>query len=353
LEPYNTVLNSMQRSETTLLVTVTSCPGYPKLIGSKAVYSGKALLAGVFEPEVAAAIDPFIGQVISGGRSSLFKTAVSQYGEITFFINLLLPRPRLIILGGGHVGGALCKLAALLDYQVILIDDRPSFANEKCHPDAFQVICDRFDIALDRLEASVSDYLVIVTRGHRYDRLCLEMSLNRDAAYIGMIGSHKRVKTLLQELAAAGCCPERLARVHTPIGLAIGAVTESEIALSILAEITAVRRSSDKAETAQLAVLEELSALEQSRQHAVLVTIVETFGSTPRKPGSQMIVYPDGKTTGTIGGGCSEADARREALLQINSDRPLFFRQHLTADAAAEEGMACGGIMEIFIEPLP
>ena len=66
-----------------------------------------------------------------------------------------------------------------------------------------------------------------------------------------------------------------------------------------------------------------------------------------------MIVCPDGKTTGTIGGGCSEAAARREALLQINSGRPLLFRQHLTADAAAAEGMACGGIIDLFIEPIP
>ncbi len=353
MELYNTVLDLMHKGETTLLATVTACPDHPELTGTKAVYSERGLLAGNLEAEVAAAAEPLIGQVIAGGQSGLVKTAVSKDGEIIFFIHLLLPRPRLIILGGGHVGGALCKMAALLDYQILLIDDRPSFADEKSHPDADRVICDSFESALDSLETSVSDYIVIVTRGHRYDRLCLEKSLGRSTAYLGMIGSRKRVRAQLQELEKEGYSKEQLTRVHAPIGLSIGAITEPEIALSILAEITAVRRSSSSSETAQVAVLEALAALEQSKQRAALVTIVETFGSTPRKTGSQMIVYPDGKIMGTIGGGCSEADARREALLQLDQDRPLLFRQRLTAEAAAEEGMACGGIMDLFIEPIP
>jgi xanthine dehydrogenase accessory factor len=353
LELYTKVLDLMHKGEATLLTTVTSCPDYPKIIGSKAVYSDRGLLDGDLEAEVTAAAEPLIKQVITGGQSGLVCKAVSNFGEITFFIHMLLPRPRLIVLGGGHVGAALCKMAALLDYQILLIDDRPSFASSESHPDADWVICDAFEHALDSLEASVSDYIVIVTRGHHFDRLCLEKSLSRSAAYLGMIGSRKRVRAQLEELEKEGYSKEQLARVHAPIGLAIGAVTEPEIALSILAEITAVRRSSNSAETAQVAVLEALAALESSKQRAALVTIVETFGSTPRKTGSQMIVYPDGSITGTIGGGCSEADARREALLQLEQDRPLLFRQRLTAEAAAEEGMACGGIMDLFIEPIP
>jgi xanthine dehydrogenase accessory factor len=353
LELYTKVLDLMHKGEATLLTTVTSCPDYPKIIGSKAVYSDRGLLDGDLEAEVTAAAEPLIKQVITGGQSGLVCKVVSNYGEITFFIHMLLPRPRLIVLGGGHVGAALCKMAALLDYQILLIDDRPSFASSESHPDADRVICDAFEHALDSLEASVSDYIVIVTRGHHFDRLCLEKSLSRSAAYLGMIGSRKRVRAQLEELEKEGYSKEQLARVHAPIGLAIGAVTEPEIALSILAEITAVRRSSNSAETAQVAVLEALAALESSKQRAALVTIVETFGSTPRKTGSQMIVYPDGSITGTIGGGCSEADARREALLQLEQDRPLLFRQRLTAEAAAEEGMACGGIMDLFIEPIP
>jgi len=353
LELYRQVLDSMHKGETTLLATVISCPDFPKLIGSKAVYSDRGLLAGSLEAEAAVVVETLIGQMTAGGQSGIIKKAVSKYGEITFFIHSLLPRPRLIILGGGHVGGALCKMAAPLDYQILLIDDRPSFANKVSHPDADLVICDSFESAIDSLEASESDYIVIVTRGHRYDRLCLEKSLSRSAAYLGMIGSRKRVRGLLQELEKEGSSKEQLTRLHAPIGLSIGAITEPEIALSILAEITAVRRNSSRAEVAPVAVIKALAALEQSKQRAALVTIVETFGSTPRKPGSQMIVFPDGNIVGTIGGGCSEADAKREALLQLDQDKPLLFRQRLTAEDAEEEGMACGGVMDLFIETIP
>ncbi len=353
MELYRTALDAIHEGKTTLLVTVTACPGNPNLVGSKAVYSDRAMLAGDIEADAAAAVEPLMRQVIDGGRSGLVRASVSGYGEIAFFIHLLVPRPRLIILGGGHVGGALCKMAAYLDYRTLLIDDRPSFANIESHPDADRVICDSFENALDSLEAEVSDYIVIVTRGHRYDRLCLEKSLGRRSAYLGMIGSRKRVRAQLQELENEGFSREQLERVHAPIGLSIGATTEPEIALSILAEITAARRGSSRVETAQVAVLEALADLEQSKQRAALVTIVETFGSTPRKTGSQLIVRPDGRIVGTIGGGCSEAEARREALLQLDQGRPHLFRHRLTAEAAAEDGMACGGVMDLFIETLP
>lgn len=352
MEFYSKVIDSLQSGGKILLVTLIACPDQPQLVGSKALYKDGELLAGNLEPEVSEAAAPLIVQVVSGGESGVKVIGDSKRGQIKLFFQSLLPGPRLIILGGGHVGGALCKMAALLDYQVVLIDDRPSFANGKSHPDAHRVICDRFDRALDTLEPAVSDYIVIVTRGHRYDRLCLEKSLNREAAYLGMIGSQKRVKAQIQELRAAGYSEERLSRVHAPIGLSIGAVTEPEIALSILAEITAVRRSSSRSETVQNAVLNEQAAIEKSGQQAALVTVVETYGSTPRKPGSQMIVFPDGSTRGTIGGGCSEDDARREALNQMAEKRPLLIRQRLTAEAAAEEGMACGGVMDLFIELL-
>ena len=352
MDLYNKVIDLLKAGGKALIVTVISCPDNPPLVGSKGLYSDSGLLAGNLDPAISAAAAPLIGQATASNESCVETIVDSKLGEIKLYFQSLLPSPRLIILGGGHVGGALCKMAALLDYQIVIIDDRPSFANEEIHPAAHRVICDPFEKALDALEPSVLDYIVIVTRGHRYDRLCLEKSLNRDAAYLGMIGSRIRVQAQLQELAEDGYSEEKLKKVHAPIGLSIGAVTEPEIALSILAEITAVRRRSSRTEAAQDLVLGDLVTIEKSGRRAALVTIVETFGSTPRKAGSQMIVYPDGKTTGTIGGGCSEADARREALLQIDQGRPLLFRQRLTAEAAEEEGMACGGIMDLFIEPL-
>jgi xanthine dehydrogenase accessory factor len=289
---------------------------------------------------------------ISEAKTGMGAVELDNGISVTYFLQLFNPPPRLIILGGGHVGAALSRMAALLDYEIIVIDDRPSFVSREKHPGAHQLICSDFERALDSLPATLSDYMVIVTRGHRHDRLCLEKALGRPAAYFGMIGSRKRVRELLEELAVSGFSQENLARAHTPIGLDIGAVTEGEIALSILAEITAVRRGGGGQEPVQSAVLQELVSLEQPGNCAVLATIIRAYGSTPRKAGTTMLVYPDGQITGTVGGGCAEAEVRREALQMMQTSAPRIYTLDLTADAAAEEGMACGGRMKIFLEPL-
>jgi xanthine dehydrogenase accessory factor len=287
------------------------------------------------------------------GQSAFFKLNSAQEKTAQVFIHTFNPPPRLIIMGGGHVGAALCRIASHLDYTIVLIDDRPSFASEASHPQAHRIICDKFDRALEELKASPTDYIVIVTRGHQHDRLCLEKALESEAVYIGMIGSRRRVSAQLRNLAETGYTEEQLSRIHSPIGLSIGAVTESEIAISILAEITKVRRGISRDEAAQNEIIEAISMLEENGEQAVLATIISTQGSTPRKAGSQMIVYPDGSLKGTVGGGCSEAEVRREALLCLDQGQSNRFRLNLTADAAAEEGMACGGTMDIYLEMLP
>ncbi|MCJ7806492.1 MAG: XdhC family protein, partial [Clostridia bacterium] len=240
-----------------------------------------------------------------------------------------------------------------LDYEIILLDDRPSFANQISHPHAHRLICEPFERALAQIEPSSSDYIVIVTRGHKHDRICLEKALGREAVYIGMIGSRRRVNAQLKDLTESGYSEEQLSRVYSPIGLSIGAVTEAEIALSILAEITRVRRSSSSDEAIQYEVLQTLVQLEESSEQAVLATIINTKGSTPRKTGTQMIIYPDGSLKGTIGGGCAEAEVRREALHCFDHGQTGQVRLKLTADAAADEGMACGGLVDIYLELLP
>jgi len=350
---FTAINRSLANGEQTALVTITAMPECTDLIGKKGLYQDNKLVRSEFPQELTDLINTTVQPLLEKNQSRLVETISAEGQKLAFFVHSFISKPRLIILGGGHVGAALCRMAALLDYRIILVDDRPAFATPQAHPEAHQLICDRFELALDALEPTPADYIVIVTRGHRYDRLCLEKSLLRkQSAYIGMIGSRKRVRAQLEEMAATGFSREEIEKVHSPIGLSIGAITEPEIALSILAEITAVRRRSGKTETAALNVLSELERLEKTGERAALVTVIATMGSTPRKRGSQMIVYSDGTLKGTIGGGCSEADARREALLQLQLGQPTLFRQRLTADAAADEGMACGGIMDLFIEPL-
>lgn len=287
------------------------------------------------------------------GQSTFLKVDSAWEKTVPVFIHTFNPPPRLIIMGGGHVGAALCRIASHLDYTIVLIDDRPSFASKARHPQAHRIICEKFDRALEELKTSPTDYIVIVTRGHQHDRLCLEKALESEAVYIGMIGSRRRVSAQLRSLIEAGYTEEQLCRVHSPIGLPIGAVTEAEIAISILAEITKIRRGLSRDEAAQKEIIDAISMLEENGEKAVLVTITNTQGSTPRKAGSQMIVYPDGSLKGTVGGGCSEAEVRREALLCLDYGKSNRFRLNLTADAAAEEGMACGGTMDINLELLP
>jgi xanthine dehydrogenase accessory factor len=333
------------------LLTVTGGTE-PGLLGKKIVIADNT----VHLSELSDSLTDLIYERLAASEKIMESTTLDlrlgDESKLQLFYHCYSPPPRLIILGGGHVGAALCRIAANLDFELIIIDDRPSFADRNAHPHADRLICDNFEQAFEKLKPSPSDYIVIVTRGHRHDRLCLEKAMARDAAYVGMIGSKSRVKSQLRELAAAGYSEEELARVHTPIGLNIGAVTEAEIAISILAEIIQVRRKSSRQEVVQQEVLKTLVRVEKEKLPAALVTMTATAGSTPRKAGSQVVVFPDGSIVGTIGGGCAEADARREALNCIDTGCAQNMKLKLTADAAAEEGMACGGIMDLFIELL-
>ncbi len=291
---------------------------------------------------------------LGGGQTGVIEIApgTGTGKPLKIFVQRFLPPPVLIILGAGHVGAALGRFAACLDYKIYLVDDRPSFANKSRHPYADQVICDNFEAAFKSIPATVSDYIVIVTRGHSHDHLCLKIALRRPAAYIGMIGSKHKVKAQLKELKAAGFMEPELKRLHAPIGLKIGAVSEAEIALSILAEITQVRRTAYPGEVFQEEVMAALAELEKDGARAVLATIIKALGSTPRKQGSQMLIYPDGSTVGTIGGGCAEGEVKQLALSCIDQGKSTIMQQELTAEAAAAEGMACGGKMELFLQLL-
>lgn len=157
----------------------------------------------------------------------------------------LLPEPRLLIFGCGYVGQELAQMAQRLDLTTTVVDDRPVFAHLENFPLGVQVICDQFSRAIKQLKPGANDFVVIVTRGHTYDRNCLEELAGDDLKYIGLIGSKRRVLTLKAELVKAGVNPRWLAKLHAPIGLEIGAETPAEIAVSILAEIIQVWRKGD------------------------------------------------------------------------------------------------------------
>ncbi len=164
-------------------------------------------------------------------------------GEVEVFIEPLLPTPALYIFGGGHVSIPLAKMGKLLDFRVTVVDERPEFANPERFPEADEVIAKSFEKAFEELKIGRSSYLVIVTRDYRSDERALELALRTTARYIGMIGSQAKKETIFSNLQAKGVPKKALDRVHTPIGLEIGAETPAEIAVSILAEIIKVRHS--------------------------------------------------------------------------------------------------------------
>jgi xanthine dehydrogenase accessory factor len=283
-------------------------------------------------------------------RSNLLKADV--------FIQPLLPPPTLLVLGGGHIALHLVELGKMMGFKITVVDDRPEFANPLRFPQADRVICADFAQTLLQFPITDQSYIVIVTRGHRYDQTCVESVIDSSATYLGMIGSKRRVSAMKNFLIEQGYKPECLERLHSPIGLNIGAETPAEIALSIMAEVVQCRRLSKqrvKHKTGELeidpTVVKRLALIEQNRgdEQAVLATIVEVKGSAPRKSGAQMLFYADGRTVGTIGGGCAEAEVRRAALNILDQETPKIYTVDLTNDVAAEEGMVCGGIMKIFL----
>lgn len=162
-------------------------------------------------------------------------------GQMDVFIEPLLPAPDLFIVGAGHVGFHLGRTAAATGFTVHVIDDREAFANRERFPDAAEVIVDDVGAWLAEAPLPPGSYVVVVTRGHRHDLEAVRALATRDVRYVGLIGSRAKVARISEQLALEGGDPTLLARVHAPIGIDIGAVTPEEIAVSILAELIAVR----------------------------------------------------------------------------------------------------------------
>ena len=160
------------------------------------------------------------------------------------FVEPVVALPELVIVGAGHIARSLCRMAALLGFKVVVLDDRPEFACNSWFPDATSVRVVDFNDAFRGVRVGTFSYIVLVTRGHKYDYDCILQLLRREArpAYLGMIGSRRRVRATFEALVRDGVAAEQLAGVRAPIGLDIGAETPEEIALSIAAEIVAVRR---------------------------------------------------------------------------------------------------------------
>lgn len=150
-------------------------------------------------------------------------------------------RKKLYICGGGHVSMPIIRIGKMIGFTVTVLEDRPKFADNARAAGADRVFCEPFGDGLARITGDEDSWFVIVTRGHRYDTECLECILRKRHAYVGMMGSRRRVAIVKDQLHQKGVSRELLDSVHTPIGLKIGAETPEEIAVSIMAEIIQVK----------------------------------------------------------------------------------------------------------------
>ena len=176
-----------------------------------------------------------------------YDTGLVCGGTLDIFVEPILPPALLYIFGAGHVSVSLYKAAYTAGFDVTVVDDRELYANRDRFPEAHEVIAEDFDKAMSQLTPNEATYIVIVTRGHRDDMHVLRWAVQTNARYIGMIGSKRKTITIFRELQKEGLGPALFERVHAPIGLDIGAVTPEEIAISITAELIAVRRKAERA----------------------------------------------------------------------------------------------------------
>lgn len=250
---YNEVQVSLKRGDQVVVATVVKTSGAaPCGLGAKMLVRADSSTSGSFAgPRTDGKVIEAAQQALHDGRSFLTHIhldadqgeAVGSCGAtLEVFFEVLRPEPRLILAGAGYVAQALARLAANLDFRIVVVDDRRDLADPAVFGEAVQLTFGDIPETLRALEPDESSFIVIVTRGHHLDEEALRAALETRATYVGMIGSPSKVKHIFKVLLQRGFSREELERVHAPIGLDLGAETPDEIALSIAAEIVMQRR---------------------------------------------------------------------------------------------------------------
>ncbi|MFH0813040.1 MAG: XdhC/CoxI family protein [Pseudomonadota bacterium] len=250
---YEEILRLKSKGECAALATVISTSGStPREQGAKMLVRqdgsilgtvGGSILEGQVREEAIRVIREGKPKVLHFDLTGKSEDGMICGGNVDVYIEPIIPKATLYLFGGGHISFTLSRLAKLLDYQVVIIDDRKEYANPARFPEADKTIADDYPNTFSQVSVDKFSYIVIVTRGHAHDQTVLEWAITTDAQYIGMIGSRKKIKTIYEHLMTQGVNEDTLKRVHAPIGLDINAETPEEIAVSIIAEIINVRRA--------------------------------------------------------------------------------------------------------------
>ncbi len=248
---YEEVLRLRREGRSSALATIVQCVGSsPQKEGSKMLVrddgsimgtlGGGCLEAEVIQAALMAIRDgspltiPFELTERSGG--------LVCGGKVLVYVEPLVPEPDLIVLGAGHVGKALAKVAGFCGFRVTVVDDRVEHANRENIPDADEIVVNDFVSVFSKVHVGPGSYIVIATRGHNHDLDALKSALRTDAGYVGLLGSRRKKALLFRTLGEEGFRREEIHRVLIPVGLPIGSVTPEEIAVSIMAQIIQTRR---------------------------------------------------------------------------------------------------------------
>jgi xanthine dehydrogenase accessory factor len=179
------------------------------------------------------------------GQDAAYDEGLICGGQLNIFVEPVIPQPRAFIFGGGHVSKGISKIATLAGFSTSIIDNRQAFANAERFPEAEATYAEEYEEVFAKLPVNSSSYIIIVTRGHRDDMRVLRWAVNTPAKYIAMIGSKRKTISVVHELEKEGIPREAFDKVFAPMGLEIGAELPEEIAISVVAEMIAVRRAPD------------------------------------------------------------------------------------------------------------
>ncbi len=249
---FNRILESLKSGRACAIATVVESIGSsPRKVGARMIVDADGSIQGTIGGGALEKI--VINDALSalGRKKSFLKTYPLDKksglqvcgGKVSVFIECAEPSLKLVICGGGHIGLALSYIAKLLGFRVTVLDHRRDFASPRRFPHVDEVVCAPYASALKKRAIDAGTFLVIVTHGHAFDEVCLESALKIPAGYIGMIGSRKKIRFIFDRLKGKGFKEAALKKVHTPIGLDIGAETPEEIAVAIAAELVKVQRT--------------------------------------------------------------------------------------------------------------
>ena len=177
------------------------------------------------------------------GQDAAYDNGLICGGQLDILVEPVLPVPRAYIFGAGHISKSLSQVATLAGFSTVVIDNRETFANRERFPEAAEVHAVEYEELFPTLPINETSYIIIVTRGHRDDMRVLKLAIATPARYIAMIGSKRKVINVIRELEKEGLPRAAFDRIHAPMGLNIGAITPEEIAISVAAEMIAVRRN--------------------------------------------------------------------------------------------------------------